>query len=81
MPEALLVNRIFIQHRLQFVWFFFVFFLTYPFFLCFVQIDDSFELSFRTEEDYVKLDIFFFYEEKEYMWNGGTQAKTGKKFK
>lgn len=47
----------------------------------FGQIDDSFELSFRTEEDYVKLDIFFFYEEKEYMWNGGTQAKTGKKFK
>ncbi|KAL9951114.1 hypothetical protein ACROYT_G043718 [Oculina patagonica] len=47
----------------------------------FGRIDDSFELSFRTEEDYVKLDIFFFYEEKDYMWNGGTQAKTGKKFK
>ena len=29
----------------------------------------------------MKLDIFFFYEEKEYMWNGGTQTKTGKKFK
>lgn len=47
----------------------------------FGRMDDSFELSFRTKEDYVKLDIFFFYEEKEYMWNGGTQAKTGKKFK
>ena len=29
----------------------------------------------------MKLDIFFFYEEKDYMWNGGTQARTGKKFK
>ena len=45
------------------------------------QIEDSFELSFRTKEDYVKLDIFFFYEEKDHMWNGGTQAKSGKKFK
>lgn len=47
----------------------------------FGRIEDSFELSFRTVEDYVKLDIFFFYEEKDYMWNGGTQARTGKKFK
>lgn len=47
----------------------------------FGRIEDSFELSFRTKEDYVKLDIFFFYEEKDYMWNGGTQAKSGKKFK
>lgn len=37
-------------------------------------------MSFRTVDD-VKLDIFFFYEEKTYMWNGGTQAKSGKKFK
>lgn len=47
----------------------------------FGRIEDSFELSFRTKEDFVKLDIFFFYEEKEYMWNGGTQARTGRKFK
>jgi len=47
----------------------------------FGRIEDSFELSFRTKEDFVKLDIFFFYEEKDYMWNGGTQAKSGKKFK
>ena len=45
------------------------------------QIEDSFELSFRTKEDYVKLDIFFFYEDKDHMWNGGTQVKSGKKFK
>jgi hypothetical protein len=29
----------------------------------------------------VKLDIFFFYEEEDHMWNGGTQASTGQKFK
>ena len=44
------------------------------------QIEDSFQMSFRTIDD-IKLDIFFFYEEGTYMWNGGTQAKTGKKFK
>lgn len=38
------------------------------------------ELSFQGKDD-VKLDIFFFYEETDHMWNGGTQAKTGKKFK
>lgn len=38
------------------------------------------ELSFQGEAD-VKLDIFFFYEETDHMWNGGTQARTGKKFK
>ncbi|CAL4090383.1 unnamed protein product, partial [Meganyctiphanes norvegica] len=41
--------------------------------------DDSFELSFK--EDEIKLDIFFFYTEGATMWNGGTQARTGKKFK
>ena len=44
------------------------------------QVEDSFQMSFRTIDD-IKLDIFFFYEEGTYMWNGGTQAKTGKKFK
>ncbi|XP_070562535.1 ribitol-5-phosphate transferase FKTN-like [Ptychodera flava] len=41
--------------------------------------EDSFELSFMSGD--LKLDIFFFYEEDNIMWNGGTQAKTGKKFK
>jgi len=47
--------------------------------LC-LQVEDSFELSFSGQED-IKLDIFFFYEEADYMWNGGTQARTGRKFK
>ncbi|XP_066460417.1 ribitol-5-phosphate transferase FKTN [Eleutherodactylus coqui] len=46
----------------------------------FGKVEDSLELSFLGEDD-VKLDIFFFYEEDDYMWNGGTQAKSGKKFK
>ncbi|XP_029460577.1 fukutin isoform X2 [Rhinatrema bivittatum] len=44
----------------------------------FGKVDDSLELSFQGEED-VKLDIFFFYEADNHMWNGGTQAKSGKK--
>ncbi|XP_071508956.1 ribitol-5-phosphate transferase FKTN-like [Diadema antillarum] len=40
---------------------------------------DSFELSFA--RDSIKLDIFFFYEEEDYIWNGGTDDKTGDKFK
>ena len=27
------------------------------------------------------MDIFFFYKDANIMWNGGTQARTGKKFK
>jgi hypothetical protein len=46
----------------------------------FGKVEDSFELSFLGKDD-VKLDIFFFYDESGYMWNGGTQARTGKKFK
>ncbi|XP_014813653.1 PREDICTED: fukutin isoform X2 [Calidris pugnax] len=46
----------------------------------FGKVEDSLELSFQGEGD-VKLDIFFFYEEDDYIWNGGTQAKSGKKFK
>lgn len=42
-------------------------------------MNDSFELSFSGGD--VKLDVFFFYEDHNYMWNGGTQARTGKKFK
>lgn len=45
----------------------------------FGKINDSFELSFSMGD--LKLDIFFFYKEKDHMWNGGTQARTGKKFK
>lgn len=45
----------------------------------FGKVKDSLELSFQGQD--VKLDIFFFYEEKDHVWNGGTQAKSGKKFK
>ncbi|XP_076057921.1 ribitol-5-phosphate transferase FKTN-like [Oratosquilla oratoria] len=45
----------------------------------FGRVDDSFELSFK--EDEVKLDIFFFYTDGGTAWNGGTQARTGLKFK
>ena len=45
----------------------------------FGKIEDSFELSFTLGD--LKLDIFFFYEDETSMWNGGTQARTGKKFK
>ena len=43
------------------------------------QIEDSFELSFQADD--LKLDIFFFYKEDTYIWNGGTQASTGNKYK
>ncbi|NWR21147.1 FKTN protein, partial [Emberiza fucata] len=46
----------------------------------FGKVEDSLELSFQGQDD-VKLDIFFFYEEDDHIWNGGTQAKSGKKFK
>ena len=29
----------------------------------------------------MKLDVFFFYRESTHTWNGGTQARTGRKFK
>ncbi|XP_056147156.1 fukutin [Lampris incognitus] len=45
----------------------------------FGKVEDSLELSFQGHD--VKLDIFFFYEDGEIMWNGGTQAKSGRKFK
>lgn len=43
------------------------------------QVEDSLELSFLGED--VKLDIFFFYRDGDIVWNGGTQAKSGRKFK
>ncbi|AWP14800.1 putative fukutin isoform 8 [Scophthalmus maximus] len=45
----------------------------------FGKVEDSLELSFVSDD--VKLDIFFFYEDGDIVWNGGTQAKSGKKFK
>ncbi|XP_057213901.1 fukutin isoform X3 [Triplophysa rosa] len=45
----------------------------------FGKVEDSLELSFQGND--VKLDIFFFYDDDDVMWNGGTQAKSGKKFK
>ncbi|XP_051751582.1 fukutin isoform X1 [Ctenopharyngodon idella] len=45
----------------------------------FGKVEDSLELSFQGND--VKLDIFFFYDEGDVVWNGGTQAKSGKKFK
>ncbi|ESP05173.1 hypothetical protein LOTGIDRAFT_103178, partial [Lottia gigantea] len=45
----------------------------------FGRLNDSFELSYQLGE--VKLDIFFFYEENDHVWNGGTHAWTGQKYK
>lgn len=46
--------------------------------LC-LQVNDSYELSFGYSG--IKLDIFFFYEEIDYMWNGGTEFSNGRKYK
>lgn len=62
--------------------FFNTFFLNHKFLKLFyfeVQVEDSLELSFLSDD--VKLDIFFFYEDGDIVWNGGTQAKSGRKFK
>lgn len=45
----------------------------------FLQVKDSLELSFLSED--IKLDIFFFYQDEDIAWNGGTQARSGRKFK
>ncbi|XP_067264439.1 fukutin isoform X3 [Chanodichthys erythropterus] len=45
----------------------------------FGKVEDSLELSFQGND--VKLDIFFFYDDGDVVWNGGTQAKSGRKFK
>ncbi|XP_040915456.1 fukutin isoform X2 [Toxotes jaculatrix] len=45
----------------------------------FGKVGDSLELSFLRDD--VKLDVFFFYKDGDVVWNGGTQAKTGRKFK
>ncbi|XP_021331643.1 ribitol-5-phosphate transferase FKTN isoform X1 [Danio rerio] len=44
----------------------------------FGKVEDSLELSFQGND--VKLDIFFFYDDGDVVWNGGTQAKSGRKF-
>lgn len=41
--------------------------------------NDSLELSFVRDD--LKLDMFFFYRQEDHYWNGGTQARTGLKFK
>ncbi|XP_021353871.1 fukutin-like [Mizuhopecten yessoensis] len=43
------------------------------------RVNDSFELTFQ--DLHVKLDIFFFYEESDHMWNGGINKKNGAKYK
>ncbi|XP_039635425.1 fukutin [Perca fluviatilis] len=45
----------------------------------FGKVEDSLELSFLSDD--LKLDVFFFYEDGDVVWNGGTQAKSGRKFK
>ncbi|XP_076614099.1 ribitol-5-phosphate transferase FKTN isoform X1 [Chaetodon auriga] len=45
----------------------------------FGKVEDSLELSFVSDD--IKLDVFFFYEDGDVVWNGGTQAKSGRKFK
>ncbi|KAJ8898420.1 hypothetical protein PR048_003780 [Dryococelus australis] len=45
----------------------------------FGKINDSLEMSFMSNG--IKLDIFFFYEDGPWLWNGGTQAKSGRKFR
>lgn len=47
--------------------------------LVFGKVSDSYELSFQAGD--IKLDLFFFYEESDHMWNGGTYDQTGKKYK
>ncbi|CAG0918037.1 unnamed protein product [Notodromas monacha] len=42
-------------------------------------LNDSLQLSFM--HTWFKLDIFFFYDEGDIFWNGGTDLSTGEKFK
>ena len=44
-----------------------------------IQVSDSYELSFQAGD--IKLDLFFFYEEPDHMWNGGTHHLDGQKYK
>lgn len=46
----------------------------------FGRVNDSLELSFVSDQT-IKLDVFFFYKTSDHYWNGGTQARTGFKFK
>lgn len=45
----------------------------------FGKVKDSLELSFLSDD--IKLDVFFFYQDGDIAWNGGTQARSGRKFK
>ncbi|XP_071111423.1 ribitol-5-phosphate transferase FKTN-like [Haliotis cracherodii] len=40
---------------------------------------DSFEMAFKAH--HLKIDVYFVYEEKTYLWLGGTVAKNGEKYK
>ncbi|XP_071954425.1 ribitol-5-phosphate transferase FKTN-like [Antedon mediterranea] len=44
------------------------------------KVEDSFELSF-IHKNGLKLDLFFFYEEVDHVWNGGTDVYTAIKYK
>ena len=44
-----------------------------------LQVSDSYELSFQAGD--IKIDLFFFYDEGDHMWNGGTHHETGHKYK
>lgn len=69
-----------LQQALQLTWLVNVNFWNLVFCDCIhLQVSDSLELSFVRND--TKLDFFFFYEEEDHMWNGGTQARTGRKFK
>ncbi|XP_071111455.1 ribitol-5-phosphate transferase FKTN-like [Haliotis cracherodii] len=43
------------------------------------KMSDSFEMAFKTHG--IKIDVCFVYEEKTYLWLGGTDAHDGKKYK
>lgn len=40
---------------------------------------DSLQYSFIMDE--TKLDVYFFYKESNYVWNGATAYKAGQKFR
>ena len=44
------------------------------------KADDGLELSFVSSEN-VKVNLLFFYNESDYVWNGGTHAENGQKYK
>jgi len=45
----------------------------------FGRVSDSLQYAYDMGD--VKLDLFFFYEERDHMWNGGTDVQSGAKYK